>query len=241
MPPTPGATVDDIVGRLDGAKRVSDGYMVRCPCHDDRTPSLHVWADEAGAAAWDCKAGCEWLTVTAELERRGLDVGGRVSHRRTSAASAETPVNPFVDRWTPCGPATETYPYTDARCRLLYCVCRTTDKQFPVWRPDRTSKRGKAWHVKGFVGPVLYHLPRLLVGVAAHQTIYVVDGEKDVEALERAGRYATTDPHWAGGWAKHPEYAAWLTGADVVVVADKDDGKGRRQADAIAAALKAAS
>ncbi len=234
-------TVDDIVGCLEGAKRVSDGYMVRCPAHNDRTPSLHVWADETGAAAWDCKAGCEWLTVTAELERLGLDVSGRLSRRRTNAASVETTVNPFKDPWTPRGPATATYPYTDADCRLLYCVCRTADKQFPVWRPDSTSKTGKRWKVKGLVDPVLYHLPRLLAAVKARQTIYVVDGEKDVEALERAGRYATTDPHWAGGWAKHPEYATWLAGADVVVVADKDSGAGHRQADAIADALKAAS
>jgi len=158
-------------------------------------------------------------------------------------------VNPFKDRWTPCKskppaevmmPAIEMYPYTDEHARLLYVVCRTADKQFPVWRPDAASKTGKRWKVKDVVAPVLYHLPWLLAGVAAGETIYVVDGEKDVEALERAGKYATTDPHWAGGWAKHPEYAAWLAGADVVVVADKDAGAGRDQAAAITAALEAA-
>ena len=33
-------------------------------------------------------------------------------------------------------------------------------------------------------------------------TVYIVDGEKDVHAIERAGGVATTAPHWAGAWRR---------------------------------------
>lgn len=53
---------------------------------------------------------------------------------------------------------------------------------------------------------MLFHLPQVLAAVRAGQTIYIVEGEKDVLAVEQAGGVATTNPMGAGMW--RGEYSA---------------------------------
>jgi 5S rRNA maturation endonuclease (ribonuclease M5) len=85
-----------------------------------------------------------------------------------------------------------------------------------------------------------YRLPRVIRAVKTGRPVWVCEGEKDVHALERAGAVATCNPGGAGKW--RDEYAGWLDGADVVIVADRDE-PGRRHAAQVAVSLdgKAAS
>jgi hypothetical protein len=48
--------------------------LVRCPCHDDRKPSLKIKDDANKRDGIDlhCFAGCSWQDVKAELSRQGL-------------------------------------------------------------------------------------------------------------------------------------------------------------------------
>lgn len=64
--------------------------------------------------------------------------------------------------------------------------------------------------------------------------MYVVEGEKDVHALEAVGVVATCNAMGAGKW--RDSYAKTLRGADVVVVADRDTA-GREHAEKVAASL----
>jgi hypothetical protein len=66
----------EISARL-GGHRVGDGrYMAKCPCHDDRTPSLSIieGKDRYGNRRpyVTCFAGCNFQDVQAALERLGL-------------------------------------------------------------------------------------------------------------------------------------------------------------------------
>ncbi len=64
----------------------------------------------------------------------------------------------------------------------------------------------------------------------------MAEGEKDVDALVRAGEVATCNPMGAGKW--RPEHAQALVGAAVVVIiADKDDA-GRAHAFNVAKSLR---
>jgi 5S rRNA maturation endonuclease (ribonuclease M5) len=81
----------------------------------------------------------------------------------------------------------------------------------------------------------LYRLPRVAEAVAAGERVFLVEGEKDVDALERAGVAATTAPGGAGKvW--RPEYSEALCGAYVTIVADRDEA-GRKHARKAAEAL----
>ncbi|MGH3633929.1 MAG: AAA family ATPase, partial [Mycobacterium sp.] len=68
-----------------------------------------------------------------------------------------------------------------------------------------------------------------------HQTVYVVEGEQDVETVHSVGDAAVSPAMGAG---TNPNKFDWncLAGKDVVVVADRDD-KGRRHAKDVAAHL----
>jgi archaellum biogenesis ATPase FlaH len=67
-------TLDDVLAVTDLHKQLGDGsYMVRCPAHDDRTPSLHVTPD-GKYALLHCFT-CEYKDVAEALESAGAKNG----------------------------------------------------------------------------------------------------------------------------------------------------------------------
>jgi hypothetical protein len=94
---------------------------------------------------------------------------------------------------------------------------RFEPKSFSQRRPDGTG--GWIWNLNG-VERVLYRLPELLAADPA-ETIWLPEGEKDVEALVAAGLVATTNPMGAGKWRSN--YARFFRGRSVVLLPDKDD------------------
>jgi hypothetical protein len=111
-----------------------------------------------------------------------------------------------------------TYDYTNASGALLFQVVRMHPKTFRQRKPD--GRGGWTWKLDG-LEPVLYRLPDVRAGVAAGDTIYVAEGEKDVEALREAGCVATCNAGGAGKW--RDRYSKELAGANVVIVRDKDE------------------
>jgi hypothetical protein len=61
----------EIIARGLGGRKVGAGWMVRCPAHDDRNPSLSI-RDVDGKVLVRCHAGCEQTQVIAALCARGL-------------------------------------------------------------------------------------------------------------------------------------------------------------------------
>jgi len=65
------------LARSLNARRIGNGWMARCPAHDDHTPSLSI-EEHHVRVFLRCYAGCNWRDVAAALEARGLwqDRGG---------------------------------------------------------------------------------------------------------------------------------------------------------------------
>lgn len=172
--------------------------MARCPAHDDRTPSLSVARGNGQPVVLTCHAGC---SADAVLDRLGLtwadlcDDNGR--DRR--------PEPKRID---------QVYRYHDEAGAELFQVVRFTPKGFAQRTPD-----GR-WGLNG-ARRVPYRLPELTAAVAAGEPVWIAEGEKDVHALEAAGVAATCNPGGAGKWRQG--YDAHFAGADVTVVADRDE------------------
>jgi putative DNA primase/helicase len=185
-------TVEEVLGRLERVKRSDSGWTARCPAHEDRNPSLTVAEGDDGRILIRCHAGCETAAILNELglQLRDLfpDQPGENGSRRIAAC----------------------YPYVDEDGRLLFEAVRFEPKGFAQRRPD--GQAGWAWNLRG-VRRVLYRLPAV---TTATGTVYVVEGEKDVHALEKLGLVATTNPMGAGKW--RDEYAEQLRGAGRVVI-----------------------
>lgn len=186
-----------------------------CPVHGDNTPSLSVSRGNKGVVL-HCQAGCE---VTAVVSTLGLAM---------SDLFDEEPTNGRTER----PEIVETYDYCDENGEMLFQVVRMLPKTFRQRR--RTHSGEWQWSITD-TRRVLYRLPRVVEAVERGHTVFVVEGEKDVHAIEAAGATATCNAGGAGKW--RDEYSRCLAGADVVVVADKDE-PGRRHARQVMASLQ---
>jgi hypothetical protein len=92
------------------------------------------------------------------------------------------------------------------------------DGQKRIWaeRPE-----GDGWK-PGLAGVrlPLYRLPEVLRRAGRGERVLLVEGEKAVDALDRLGLFATTNPGGAGKW--RDQHSAALRGATVIVISDCD-------------------
>ncbi|WP_162795706.1 DUF3987 domain-containing protein [Nonomuraea lactucae] len=199
------------------AVRNRHGYfMAQCPAHEDVEPSLSI-RGVAGKVLLKCFPGCKTVDVAAALD---LPLSALFDEEADRGKLAR----PVV---------IAEYEYTDEHGQLLFVQERRFPKDFRPKRPNGVG--GWDYDLKG-VRRVLYRLPAVLAAVAEGRTVWVCEGEKDVAAIERAGEVATCNPGGCGmGW--HPSYGDVLKGADVVIVADRDN-KGREHARRVLADLE---
>lgn len=106
------------------------------------------------------------------------------------------------------------YDYTDEGGQLLSQVVRFEPKDFRQRKPNGS---GFEWTTKG-VRPVPYRLPDLLEAI--DRTIFICEGEKDVDRLWALGVAATCNAGGAGKWKR--ELNEHFRGTDVVIVPDND-------------------
>jgi len=67
---------------LKDVRRQGDGYIARCPAHDDRTPSLSISKGEDGRILLHCWAGCATAAVLAALNLTWADLFTERPRRR---------------------------------------------------------------------------------------------------------------------------------------------------------------
>ena len=109
-----------------------------------------------------------------------------------------------------------TYDYHTAKGKLLFQVVRKIPKQFYQRRPNGSG--GWQNSVKG-LALVPYRLPELLAADPG-ATVFITEGEKDVDNLRDLGFVATTNAGGAGKW--RAGYNEHFHGRHVVVLPDND-------------------
>jgi hypothetical protein len=215
------APVDRVLAALAGRgstpRRSGEGWAARCPAHDDSSPSLSVSVGAEGRVVLHCHAGCPPEAVVGVL---GLSMADLF----VSSSSGDGKGKRIV----------ATYSYPDENGAVLFEVVRFEPKGFSQRRPD--GRGGWIWKL-GDTRRILYRLPELKAAVAEGQQVWIAEGEKDAEALIRAGVTATCAPQGAGKWSRVPNARTILAGADVVIVADKDKA-GYAHAAEVAADLR---
>ena len=66
--------LDDLLGRLKGVRPSSEGWMARCPAHDDQHPSLSIGHGDDGRWLLHCHAGCTVDAVGGALGRNPVQI-----------------------------------------------------------------------------------------------------------------------------------------------------------------------
>ncbi len=194
-------TAADFAKLVTGAKRRTDGvwWDGRCPAHDDQRASLSV-RDGDHALIVHCQAGCRREAIAAAL---GLDVR-QFSHRDNGRPESAR--------------IAAVYDYRDADGTLRFQVLRVQPKTFRQRRPDGNG--GWIWNMQG-VERVPYRLD--VIARERPATVCIVEGERDVETLERHGLPATTNVGGAGKW-RASDAAALVTEGVSCVVVFRDNG-----------------
>jgi len=217
-PSTTERPIDRVLRGLHGVKDASDGYIALCPAHEDRNPSLSVKEADDGKALLHCHAGCDTEQIVAAL---GLEMHDLFPPRQPRPRARVSQRQIIAE-----------YLYCDEDGMILYRAVRTEPKGFYQQRPG-AHDGGWLNGVGNDVRRVLYRLPELLAS-DPKATVYIVEGEKDVENLRTAGLVATTNVGGAGKW--RPEYNEPLRDRQIVLLPDNDD-PGRAHAATVAAML----
>lgn len=187
----------------------SGGIRAQCPAHDDQTPSLGVTHKDGKALVY-CQTGCDTTDVLAAIGLTMADLFDKPPDTKTAPK---------------LGTITATYDYEDDDGVLVYQKVRFEPKTFRVRRPD--GRGGWIWGI-GDAPRILYRLREVRAAIREGKTIWVVEGEKDVERLRSLGLVATCNFDGASEdgkrskWRK--EYSEVLIGAHIIIIADNDAG-----------------
>lgn len=122
-----------------------------------------------------------------------------------------------------------TYDYCNESGAYLYSVDRLEREVNGKREKKFRQRRGDVFGL-GDVRRVLYNLPQVL----AAASVYIVEGEKDVETLRARGITATTNSGGANYWRE--DFNAAFTGKAVIIIAD-NDAPGLEHAENVAGQL----
>jgi 5S rRNA maturation endonuclease (ribonuclease M5) len=200
--------IDNFLQRLNGVRKDGSGWMARCPCRDDDSnPSMHVAEGDDGRVLVTCHRGSP-CSLDQICEAVDLDVKDLMPPKPTKE---EEPRLTLV----------KAYSYFDESGELLFQKQRFMD-QFgkKTFRQRKPDGRGGWSYSLGSTPKVLYNLPAVMAAKANGEHIWVVEGEKDADAVNETGEVATTMPNGAGSWAAIHTNA--LAGASITIIADND-------------------
>lgn len=210
--------IDEILQHFQGVKQLGRGhYKVLCPCHDDHEPSLDICEKNGKIlmACPVCEADGKRIMETLNLPVRELFAEQRRSEQTEKPSGVD-------------------YYYTDSLKKSRYYVWNNKKQDYKkcfCWY----HKNGSRW-VKGLpkkngrsILPPLYKQNNVQWAIDRGKTLYIVEGEKDVDTLtQKLHLPAVCSPHGAAN-AKNPAkkwdetYNILFKGADVAVIPDNDE------------------
>lgn len=192
--------IEKIGHALGDCKKTASGVLCKCPCHEDKTSSLSLKVTENNKLAINCFAGCSFETVRSELDKRGL-----LGKKEETKSKSNYEIIAI-------------YSYTDENGVELFQKYRTRTKKGLHRRknPNPTSKKDEwIYNIKD-TRNVLYNLRKVL----ENDVIYICEGEKDADNLNRLGLCATTNNAGALSW--RDSFTQSLKGKEVIVCQDND-------------------
>lgn len=192
--------IEKIGHALGDCKKTASGVLCKCPCHEDKTSSLSLKITENQKLAINCFAGCSFETVRSELDKRGL-----LDKKEETKSKSNYEIIAI-------------YSYTDENGVELFQKYRTRTKKGLHRRRNPNPKCKKdewIYNIKD-TRNVLYNLPKVL----ENDVIYICEGEKDADNLNKLGLCATTNNAGALSW--RDSFTQSLKGKEVIVCQDND-------------------
>lgn len=195
-----------------------DGFMVCCPCHDDKNQSLSI-CEKDGKILIHCFAGCKTQDILATVGLKPSDLFNRSNNSSSKPINVEYQYSDNLKK-------VRSYKNKDGNwVKYFYWLHRING----VW-------------IKGTNGKAipLYNQNVLNSKFTDDEVVYIVEGEKDVDTLTQLDLKAVCSPHGGssgrleGKW--QDEYNDLFNGKNVVIIPDNDE-VGKAFSDLIARKL----
>ena len=219
--------INQLLNHLNGVKRLNGNhFQALCPCHDDHRPSLDIREGSKGIvmSCPVCSANGESVMKALKLDVRELF---------------------YEPKSRPHKPENVTYYYSDELKKVRFYY-------FDEYKGGYS--KGFCWYHKGERGQQVKGLPKdsggntvpvplykqgcIAQAKEQQETLYIAEGEKDVDTLtNELGLFAVCSPHGAGKgrlekkWSS--DYNGLFKGVSVAVIPDNDE-PGRELANYIA-------
>ena len=210
-------SITEFLSRFENPRKTKQGHVVKCPAHEDKTASLSISEGNNGQILVKCFAGCTFQSIVSSL---GLTARDLFNDQKQETAKPYRRINaPEKKQTEPESGEPKSkysiereYSYTDVFGNEVYQALRLVPKSF---RQRHRVNGNWVWTMTG-VERVLYRLPHVL----AADTVWVLEGEKDVENMVALGFEATCNVGGAGKWMDG--YTESLAGKNVILCGDND-------------------
>ncbi len=233
---------NEIVRELEHAGAMINGSKVKCPYHDDHSPSGGIFKGDDGAWRYKCQAcdvgGDVYDLESIRMKQPLKETLANQKHKEMPEACNTPSINvlktdivlkdnnqldSYCNRngWT----VARYFLYEDKDRQPFMLVARLEKPDGKSFRQFRKAEGG--WTPKAPEKPwKLYKLP----DIAEYELVVIVEGEKTCEALWSVGIAATTNPGGAGK-AKHTDLSV-LAGKSIILWSDNDPA-GKKHMDEV--------
>jgi len=205
--------LQQILSKFSEMEKSGDKYKVKCPAHDDNNPSLSIWEDSDGYIGINCSAGCQQHSILSKLtlikkdlvtKKASFDYSSNNKNKTTNDVSmlkkidirnnSNSSISDNISTNKPKKNVLGEFIYYDENGNYSYECIKLVNKNFMFGYINEN----KNW-INGIKDKdlVLYNLPNVINAIQNKQTIYIVEGEKDVDSLAKIGLVATTTPFGA--------------------------------------------
>ncbi len=245
------SSLNKLLARLENVSGVNGSFKASCPAHDDLNPSLSISPGEDGRILLHCHTGC---SPDAILEAIGLGWSDLFPNSPEGGQEKRSCPNPGSGQlrgdWPPSAAepvpksrASQAEPPPEQFGRPSHEYVYQNAEGEPIGRVHRwdlpggqkrfrpSARKSGRWQTGWPESPIpLYRLPEL----ANESTVYIVEGEKCVEAARSIGLTATTSLGGSSG----PRKSDWisLAGKNCIICPD-NDGPGEKYAAKVAEIL----
>lgn len=204
---------DEILSHFQIVNRYQDKAQAKCPAHDDRQASLTITKGQK-CILFKCHAGCKTDDV---LRAAGLELKDTFYEQRQSN----------IAKWKAYVEVREKrkieaiYNYYSLHGDYAYTKLRLENKKIIYGKLDNdrfTYGLGHDKPRKSYMA-VYGSIKAVKKSISEGRTIFIPEGEKDVDTLSKKGYTAFT---YGGCNDWIPEFADLVSGADVIILADND-------------------
>lgn len=195
----------------------NNSFNACCPCHNDKNPSLTV-TEKPELILFHCHAGCNYNDIVNKLNLKYEDYSNKKISKNFNKKIEE--VIKTLDEIKNFD-ISNIYIYENEKGIPAHLTTKkytpNGKKTFSQWGHIGNNKfKNNLNGIKTY----LYKLPELIKGIAENKTIFIVEGEKDVETLNKYGLIATTNPMGASKWRE--SYNCYFKNANVIILPDND-------------------